>query len=59
MQAFERVFVIRPSRDGWSVSDGEDNIATVASQSGAIRCAAMAAMTAQVKGYTATFRVDD
>lgn len=58
MQGFERIFVVRPSGGRWSVSDGQDNIAMVASQSGAIRCAAMAAMTAQVKGYTATFRLD-
>ena len=58
MNTFERIFVIRPLHHGWAVNDGTDDIATVASQSGAIRCAAVAAMTAQAKGYTATFRLD-
>lgn len=58
MHRFERVFIVRHEQSGWAVSEGADNIAIVESQSGAIRCAAMAAMTAQLKGYTATFRVD-
>lgn len=58
MKTFERIFIVRPEQAGWTVSEGADNIAVVESQSGAIRCAAMAAITAQVKGYTATFRID-
>lgn len=58
MHSFERIFVVRASASGWAVSEGAEDIATVSSQSGAIKCAAMAAVTAQLKGYTATFRLD-
>ena len=57
MSAFDRVFTVRHASEGWQVSDGEETLTTTASQRSAIKWAAMAAMTEQVKGYTATFRL--
>lgn len=57
MSAFDRVYMVRLAGEGWQVSEGEETLTTTASQRAAIKWATMAAMTAQVKGYTATFRV--
>ena len=57
MSRFERIFLIRPLSDGWAVSEGERDVAKSKSQSGAIKCAALAAMSAQAQGYVATFRM--
>jgi len=58
MDSFDRVFIVRETAQGWVVLDGREGIATTKSQSRAIRCAAMAAMTAQAQGFVATFRLD-
>ncbi|MEM6684084.1 MAG: hypothetical protein AAF607_17755 [Pseudomonadota bacterium] len=58
LEAYDRVFIVRLKDGAWVVTDGATSIATLASQRRAIRCAALAAMTAQAKGYVATFRLE-
>ncbi|MEM1020011.1 MAG: hypothetical protein ACFBZ9_02010 [Sphingomonadales bacterium] len=57
MGAFDRIYTVRPASEGWQVSDGDATLTTTVHQRDAIKWAAMAAITAQVRGITATFRL--
>lgn len=59
LAVYETVFLVFPQQGGWQVMKGRRPAGHFATQSRAIRWAALAAQTAELGGKRATFRVLD